>query len=1504
MPEIKHNFTGGKMNKDLDERLVPNGEYTDAMNIQVSTSEGSDVGTVQNILGNIKMGSYSVDQAVSGGVVVCSIADEKNDKLYYFVWTPTADYILEYSRGSSAPVPVFVDTNKDTLKFRENIIITGVNIIDDMLFWTDNNTEPKKINITRCKEGTPNITTHTKLINDSQGLTNIDIEEKHITVIRKAPRKPLDMVVKSSRDPEKIYTGVITVSSDENYDNSFTKPAGMYNFSNLTTEEGSNTFEIEITRGIRQGSVIDPIQLINEQGGLDGWHVTPSYPNNNPPNAFNNIKEGTKIVFKPFDENGDPPGLPVTDYVIKGVVEDKWPAGGANPLYTTSGDVIKVKAISIDGFPPVPTDDNVRLDYVVDLFDEEEKLFEFKFPRFSYRYKFEDGEYSPFAPFTQVAFLPGSFDYHPRKGYNLGMTNRAYEIELSRIVTSQTPKDVVAVDILFKDETSPIIYVVDTIRPDEYASIGALNKWNSLLGDWRNNVASIPYLITKESIQSVVPSNQLLRPWDNLPRKALAQDVTGNRIVYANYLQNYNLKTELQEKYVPNFTVKFNHTDTTIGDNYFKEDGLKTVYERFTSSNTAKSIKSLREYQLGVVFTDKYGRETPVISSNQAAKTLEKDMADKANSIKVMLNDFASKPEGLTHLKFYVKETSGEYYNMAMDRFYDAEDGNVWLAFPSSDRDKIDIDTFLILKKGSDQDTLVSATARYKVIAIENEAPDFIKTTVLPAASEKHRFNTSSDLFTDAALNIPVIGAEEFKMSFNPWSSGPGRNLDKVTDAQLYIDFSKSDQFSNRYRITSITHDDPLDGTTPTTTKFYSVQIKGRLGDDVNFITNDPTGATSNVIEDGVTVNIYKYKVENKPQFDGRFFVKIYEDETFKSNIGESFIDGLDFRILAQKKVYLMKGFDDHTDLHWKDTDKMLTESTGLFASTLTSNYAHTYWWNGDTPQTNRHNYGYYLIDEFASMATYFRKYRKDNSSAKNYDNAYPNTVSANSVSLTTWYDISSSSKPDIRQLTPGNQNDANVVEYPEGSYWKDNPDWKKEYGGYNTNGYTARWISYLPTNDSNPNQGRSAESRNVLGDDPIDTDVWFIDAGPAVAYRTTDGLWWAGLEPNSLSDQGVAWATNYTADETGYENRITNPGGFEDQKGLRTVGVDRWSMQLSYGGIFGSLNDVSTPDFFNIGGFAGSGSTINSYYASNPKNTTFVQAVDSGARFRWKEDPTGTIYTLSTSISQKRLLRHSTRRNSTVSIDNNFSATSPVFTNSANTGAGATSMAEDLSFNFTSGFDLRNITPKLVWDPVQAGKITGGRRIELIAANNAGGTSGTNTNTCTGNNPVNNDLSIFVPTLTDAGNDFDTIHVGMALYRYTSFLLNANGGSLEKVTHSDNLGSTSESYLVVREIVQMATGYELKLGGYTRQLEQTEHDLSTNQLQPELGSNLQFVQVGMNGYSHNSEFNINTIGRAHQGGCVGAVGYTLEFVKAIDPEPILSETRLYGKQSPKKLKT
>ena len=53
MPEIKNTFIKSKMNKDLDDRLLSNGEYRDAVNVNISRSEGDDVGALENVLGKI-----------------------------------------------------------------------------------------------------------------------------------------------------------------------------------------------------------------------------------------------------------------------------------------------------------------------------------------------------------------------------------------------------------------------------------------------------------------------------------------------------------------------------------------------------------------------------------------------------------------------------------------------------------------------------------------------------------------------------------------------------------------------------------------------------------------------------------------------------------------------------------------------------------------------------------------------------------------------------------------------------------------------------------------------------------------------------------------------------------------------------------------------------------------------------------------------------------------------------------------------------------------------------------------------------------------------------------------------------------------------------------------------------------------------------------------------------------------------------------------------------------
>ena len=92
MADIKHTFTSGKMNKDLDERLVPNGEYRDAMNIQVRTTDGDAAGAIQNIRGNIEVGSaYDETWMNAVGIYsknawptcIASIADEKKIMLIF-----------------------------------------------------------------------------------------------------------------------------------------------------------------------------------------------------------------------------------------------------------------------------------------------------------------------------------------------------------------------------------------------------------------------------------------------------------------------------------------------------------------------------------------------------------------------------------------------------------------------------------------------------------------------------------------------------------------------------------------------------------------------------------------------------------------------------------------------------------------------------------------------------------------------------------------------------------------------------------------------------------------------------------------------------------------------------------------------------------------------------------------------------------------------------------------------------------------------------------------------------------------------------------------------------------------------------------------------------------------------------------------------------------------------------------------------------------------------------
>ena len=152
MAEIKNTFLKGKMNQDLDSRLLPNGEYREAINLMISRSEGSTVGEFENVLGN------TVIREIDGNtsVVIGHFVDETNN-IVYLLWTDfdspsgvratNSDNCGITQISLNAPYTPEILVEGFFLNFNKSFPVTGINKVEDLLFWTDNNNQPRKINI-------------------------------------------------------------------------------------------------------------------------------------------------------------------------------------------------------------------------------------------------------------------------------------------------------------------------------------------------------------------------------------------------------------------------------------------------------------------------------------------------------------------------------------------------------------------------------------------------------------------------------------------------------------------------------------------------------------------------------------------------------------------------------------------------------------------------------------------------------------------------------------------------------------------------------------------------------------------------------------------------------------------------------------------------------------------------------------------------------------------------------------------------------------------------------------------------------------------------------------------------------------------------------------------------------------------------------------------------------------------------------------------------------------
>jgi len=88
MVKITRNFNKGTMNKVFDERLVPDGQYIDALNVRMGSTELNTIGAIENSKGNTQLTSliYIDGTPLSRYArTIGSFEDGANETLYWFV---------------------------------------------------------------------------------------------------------------------------------------------------------------------------------------------------------------------------------------------------------------------------------------------------------------------------------------------------------------------------------------------------------------------------------------------------------------------------------------------------------------------------------------------------------------------------------------------------------------------------------------------------------------------------------------------------------------------------------------------------------------------------------------------------------------------------------------------------------------------------------------------------------------------------------------------------------------------------------------------------------------------------------------------------------------------------------------------------------------------------------------------------------------------------------------------------------------------------------------------------------------------------------------------------------------------------------------------------------------------------------------------------------------------------------------------------------------------------
>ena len=700
MAEIKNTFLKGKMNQDLDPRIMPNGEYRKAQNLAISRSEGSTVGEFENILGNVKISDLSLSTGSNDPniEIIGYTVDESNNIGYFIATNNTDHYIFSVNLSTGLQAPTIL-VQGSFLNFNKDYIITGINLIEDFLFWTDNYNQPRKINVTKplghyTNEDQISVAKYAPykpiLVMDrfQTSLTVAVSNSSTIVVADSSGVKVGDIVTEKDKLATQQITGLVVVIG---------KPA-----TNTLTLSSSVTISNGTKLDFSRSSMTNKSSKYMSNRSSGNATITGTFPN-----KTYQIK-GASTADTEFLYNGNN-GIPKIGDLVTSTVSGI-PAGTrvASVSVVDNTGAFQSITVTLDKdttFPPNTTpfisiSDNP--DYDINWKGDSEWLDD-KFVRFSYRFKFEDNEYSLMAPFSQPMFIPRNYSEFgsgldsvtddmdnaykstiiswfennidnillkiPTPDGNANYTQLINNLHLSEIDILYKESDALAVKVLDTLNITPSTTVLPSIAYDDFIH-GDISQYY------------VEYNYTSNKPYKTLPQNQTTRVSDKVPVKALGQEVIGNRIVYGNYLDKHSSPNKIA------FSATTQNKDTRY-DNY-------TQFPKHT-------LKQNRTYQVGFVLSDRYGRQSDVILSSyddvssipgstvfHQYNTLDRQTTDPViqwlgDVLSVQLNETigesgssqdgnpgvysASNPLGWYSYKIVVKQQEQEYYNVYLPGF-------------------------------------------------------------------------------------------------------------------------------------------------------------------------------------------------------------------------------------------------------------------------------------------------------------------------------------------------------------------------------------------------------------------------------------------------------------------------------------------------------------------------------------------------------------------------------------------------------------------------------------------------------------------------------------------------------------------------------------------------------------------------------------------------------------------------------------------------------------------